>query len=164
MAKAQTKTGTPVFGTPVFGTPFEGAFGEFMDFTKYAEQFKLPGVDSKALMESHRRNFEAMTQANQVALEGARALMQRQAEILRQAMDEASKAVRELAKPGEPSEKWATQTEMLKEAYELALANLRELAEMSAKSNTEAADVLTHRFTASLDELKGALKQINSIK
>lgn len=155
MAKGQTTKA---------GAPFEGAFGEFMDFSKYAEQFKVPGVDSKALIESQRRNFEAMTRANQVALEGARALMQRQVEILRQATDEATKAMRELAKPGEPSEKWATQTELLKEAYELALANLRELAEMSAKSNTEAADVLTHRFAASLDELKGAIRQINAAK
>ena len=49
----------------------------------------------------------------------------------------------------------------MKEAYELALANLRELAEMGAKSNTEAADVLAHRVSASLDELKGVLKQVN---
>ena len=152
MAKAQAKTGNPLL---------DGDFGEFMDFSKFAEQFKVPGVDSQALVEAQRKNVEAMTKANRVALEGVQAVAQRQAEILRQAMEASSKAVREMAAPGQPAEKFATQTTMVKEAYELALSNMRELAEMSAKSNSEAADVLTHRFAASLDELKGALSQVN---
>lgn len=162
MAKTQAKTGNPFL---------DGDFGDFMDFSKmdfskmdfgkFAEQFKVPGVDSKALIESQRKNVEAMTQANRVALEGVQAIAQRQAEILRQAMEEGSKVVREMAKPGQPAEKMASQAALIKEAYELALANMRELTEMGAKSNNEAANVLTHRFTASLDELKGALNQVN---
>ena len=152
MAKTQMKTGNPFL---------DADFGEFMDFSKFAEQFKLPGVDSKALIESQRKNVEAMTQANRVALEGLQAIGQRQVEILRQAMEETTKVVREMAKPGQPAEKIAAQTALVKEAYELALANLRELAEMGAKSNTEAADVLAHRVSASLDELKGVIKQVN---
>ncbi|RMD63800.1 MAG: phasin family protein [Alphaproteobacteria bacterium] len=153
MAKAQSKTGNPFL---------DGEFGDFMDFTKFAEQFKLPGIDTKALFETQRRNLEAMTRANRVALEGLQAIAQRQVEILRQAMDEATKAVRELTKPGQPTEKLVAQTELVKEAYELALANLRELAEITAKSNTEAADVLTHRFADSLDELKGVIKTVEA--
>ena len=152
MAKTQLKTGNPFL---------DADFGEFMDFSKFAEQFKMPGVDSKALIESQRKNVEAMTQANRVALEGLQAIAQRQVEILRQAMEETTKVVREMAKPGQPAEKIATQTALVKEAYELALANARELAEMGAKSNTEAADVLAHRVSASLEELKGVLKQVN---
>lgn len=155
MAKTQAKTGYPFFN---------GEFAELMDFGKFAEQFKLPGVDSKALMETQRRNIEAVTRANRLAVEGMQAVMQRQVEILRQAADEATKAVREMAKPGQPTEKLVAQTELIKEAYELALANLRELTEMTAKSNTEAADVLTHRFADSLDEIKGVLKQAPAAK
>ena len=102
MAKAQAKTGNPFL---------DGDFGDFMDFSKmdfskmdfgkFAEQFKMPGVDSKALIEAQRKNVEAMTQANRVALEGVQAIAQRQAEILRQAMEESSKVMRELAKPGQ---------------------------------------------------------------
>ena len=152
MAKAQVKTGNPFL---------DGDFGDFVDFSKFAEQFKVPGVDSKALIETQRKNVEAVTQANRVALEGLQAITQRQAEILRQAMEEGVKVVREMAKPGQPVEKFAAQADLLKQAYELSLANARELAEMGAKSNTEAADVLTHRFAASLDELKGVLNQVN---
>lgn len=145
--------------------PFmNGGFAELMDFGSIADQFKLPGVDSKVFIEGHKRNLEAMTEANRVAIEGAQALAQRQVEIMRQTVDEATKAITELAKPGKPEEKLAAQTALVKEAYEMALANVRELTEMSAKSNSEAADVLTHRFADGLDEIKGAFAQVGAAK
>jgi phasin family protein len=155
MAKAQVKTGNPFL---------DGNFGEFMDFGKLAEQFKVPGVDSKALIESQRKNVEAVTAANKLAVEGFQAVVQRQAEIMRKVMEETTKVVSEMAKPGQPVEKFATQTALVKEAYELSLNSARELAEMSSKSNAEATEVLTHRFSAGLDELKGALAQANGAK
>ncbi len=87
--------------------------------------------------------------------------MQRQVEILRQVMDESTKAVQELSKPDKPEDIWAKQTELLKEAYEHGLANLRGLTELSTRANAEAADLLTHRVADSLDELKGAFKPVN---
>ena len=155
MAKAQTKTGNPFL---------DGDFGNFMDFGKLAEQFKVPGVDSKALAESQRKNVEAMTTANKLALEGFQAVAQRQAEIMRQVMEETTKVVREMTTPGQPAEKFAAQAALVKEAYELSLANARELTEMSSKSNAEATEVLAHRISASLDELKGALAHTNGAK
>lgn len=151
-AKISTKTGNPFL---------DGDFTGAMDFTKFAEQFRLPGVDSKALMESQRKNLEAVTKANQVVLEGVQAVMHRQAELLRQALDESSKAVSDLSKPGKPADLWVAQTDLLKDAYAQSLANLRELAEIGAKSNNEAAELLNSRFTASLDEFKGAFKSAN---
>ncbi len=68
MAKA--KTGNPLL---------DGDFGRVMDFGKFAEQFKLPGVDSKSLIETQRRNLEAFTKANQVTFEAVQAVVQRQA-------------------------------------------------------------------------------------
>jgi phasin family protein len=48
---------------------------------------------------------------------------------------------------------------MVKVAFEKALGDMKELAEMVARSNTDAADLLNKRFTASLDELKGAVQK-----
>ena len=132
MTKAQVKTGNPFL---------DGNFGEFMDFAKLAGQFKMPGVDSKALIESQRKNVEAVTAANKLALEGFQAVAQRQAEIMRRVMEETTKIVSEMAKPGQPAEKFATQAALVKEAYELSLNSVRELAEMGSKSNAEATEV-----------------------
>ncbi len=157
MSKTQTQTKT--------GNPFlDGDFGAMMDFTKITEQFKVPGVDAKALIESQQRNIETFTEINRIAFDGVRAMAQRQAEILSQVTDEATKAVRELTKPGKPEETLVKQADLAKQSYEHCLANLRELAEIGTKSNTQAVELFNHRVTDSLNELKGALKHVNGAK
>ena len=155
MSKTQTKTGNPFL---------DGDFGAMMDFTKVADQFKVPGFDASTLIESQRRNLEAFTEINRVAFEGARAIAQRQGEILRQATDEATKAVRELTKPGKPEETLVKQADFAKQTYEQCLANQRELTEIGTKSNAQAAELFNHRVTDGLNELKGVLKRTNGAK
>jgi phasin family protein len=152
MAKAKAKTGNPFL---------DADMGNIMDFGKFAEQFKFPGVDTTALIESQQRNIEAITQANQVAFAGVQAIMRRQAEILSKTMDETTKAVQAFSKTGKPEDIWAKQADLLKETYEHGLSDLRELTELSAKANSQAADLLTHRVTDGLNELKGAFKPVN---
>ena len=137
-------------------------FGKFpfADFGKFAEQFKLPGVDNKALVETQRKNVEAFQAANQVFIEGAQAVTQRQSEILRQAMDESVKALQTIAAAGTPEAKFGQQAELAKQAYESSIANLREIAELTTKSNAEAAEVLSKRVSESFDELKAAFAPV----
>ena len=78
----------------------------------------MPGVDTKALLESHDRNIEALTRATEVATEGAAAVYRRQQEIMQ------------------------------------AVANARELAEMSAKANQDAYEVMKKRLQTSIEEMK----------
>ena len=66
------------------------AVGEFSNLLK---QYKLPGVDVDAIVASQKKNLEALTSANRVAIEGLQAVAKRQAEILQETMNEASKAV-----------------------------------------------------------------------
>ena len=59
-----------------------------MDINQLMEQFKIPGVDVSAIMESRRKDIEALVAANRQAYEGMQKLGQRQAEMLRDAMAE----------------------------------------------------------------------------
>jgi phasin family protein len=129
------------------------------DFSKMFSEFKIPGFDMQGLMATQRRNIEAVTAANQLAVEGVQAVMRRQTEILRQMVEESSTVLRDMMAAGAPEQKIAQQTELVKTAFEKALGNLRELTEMVAKSNTEAADVLTKRIGESLTELKTSLQR-----
>ncbi len=124
------------------------------DISKFLGDFKVPGIDIDSVVSSQRKNIEALTQANRVAYEGFQAVVKRQAEILRQTMDEVSRAARDIAEPGTAQDKAAKQADMAKDAFERALSNARELAEMIAKSNTEAFDLLNKRFTQTLEELR----------
>lgn len=132
---------------------------EKFDFTKAADQFKFPGLDAQVLVEYQKRNLEAVASANKIALEGAQAVIRRQAEILRQGVEEASKAFSELNAAGTPQDKILKQAELAKEAYEAALANLRELSEMASKSNGEAAELLSSRVSESFGEFTGEIKK-----
>jgi phasin family protein len=78
----------------------------------------------------------------------------RQTEILHETMNEASRAVDQLSKAGSPPEIAARQAELTKSAFERALANMRELAEMVSKANQEASNAVNSRISASLDEIK----------
>jgi phasin family protein len=124
------------------------------EFSNALKQYKLTGVDLDSLVASQKKNLEALTSANRVAYEGLQAVAKRQAEILQETMNEASKAVDQLSKTGSPPEIAAKQAELTKSAFERALANMRELAEMVSKANQEATNTVNSRISASLDEIK----------
>ena len=131
-------------------------FSQFQDFSKIAGGFEMPNVDSAKLVETQRKNVEAIAAANRTIFEGFQAVAQRQAEIVRKNMDEAAKTFGSFAEAGAPEDKLAQQIDLTKKAYADAIANFNELTEMSVKSNAEAAKQINKRVTESFDEVKGA--------
>ena len=129
------------------------------DFSKAFAGFTLPGFDVEAVLASQRKNIEALTQANQLAAEGVQAVARRQAEIVREAIDEASTVLRDIAQPAAPEERIAKHAELLKQTFERGLANTRELALMLAKANTEAFDVVAKRVAAGFEEIRDEAKK-----
>lgn len=130
------------------------------DFTRIFSEMKLPPVpDMEALMTAHRRNMEALSAANRVALEGAQAVARRHMEIMQQTMAEMTETMRTLASVNAPQDKAAKQAELLKNAYERAVANTRELSDLIQKSNGEALSVLNHRFAEAMDEIKTLMEK-----
>ncbi len=153
--------------TKMFGdfdpTKLMGEFDpqKFMgDFQKAFSEYKIPGVDGNLIIESQKKNVEALAQANKVALEGMQAVFKRQAEILGQAMEEMQSTFKDISVAGEPQDKVAQQTDLVKDAVEKALSNMRELAEMAGKSNTEAFETIHTRFKDSLDEVKSEVLKL----
>lgn len=143
-------------------TPFTQAMSQAKaaaeDFTKMFTDLKLPPMpDSEALLAAHRRNMEALSAANRIALEGAQAVAKRHMEIMQQTMAELTDQIRALASTETPSAKAARQAEMLKQAYERAVANTKELTDLIQHANTEAISTLNHRFTEAMDEVKGLI-------
>jgi phasin family protein len=128
----------------------------FLDFdvTKVMSEFRVPSVDVDAVVASQRKNIEALTQANQLAFEGVQLVARQQVEIARQAMTEFSAMISDLAQPGSPEDRLAKQAEFSKQALAKGLHNARHLAEIVAKANSEAFDVINKRLTEGLDEVR----------
>lgn len=124
------------------------------EFSKMLKSYNMPGADMDGLVASQKKNLEALTSANRVVIEGIQAVAKRQAEILQETMNEATKALDSLAKASSPQDIAAKQAELAKSAFERALGNMRELAEMVSKANQQASDTINTRISATLDEIK----------
>lgn len=136
---------------------------EFPDFTRLFADMKLPALpDMEAFLAANRRNMEAFTAANRVAVEGAQAVARRHMEIMQQNMAELTEAMRALATMEAPQEKAARQAEMLKQAYQRAVAQMNEMRDLIQQSNTEALGLLNKRFTEALDEVKNLAEKAKS--
>lgn len=134
------------------------------DMTKVWSDFKFLAVDMQQLSAIASKNYEAMTAANNLAIEGLQTIAKRQAQIVQNAITEAKSIASELAAAGTPEEKILRQVDLIKESYEQCLSNTKELAELCAKSNSEAANVISKRISGSIDELKDATKKAVSKK
>ncbi|HVZ07428.1 phasin family protein [Rhodopila sp.] len=134
---------------------FPPKMSDFGDFTKIFADLKFPAMpDMDAFVAASRRNIETLTAANKVALEGAQAVARRHMEIVQQSMSDISDAVRSFAVSESPQARASRQAELLKQAYERSVANIKELSDIIQKSNEEALQLLHHRFTEAMDEVK----------
>lgn len=125
----------------------------FTDFTTMLQQFKLPGVDMTSIIEARRKDIEALTQANKIAYEGMQALAQKQADILRTTMEEIQASAKGMTAGGNLGNA-GPQGELAQQSVQKAFANMRELAEMAQKSQTEAFKVISERAMQNIEEMK----------
>lgn len=135
------------------------AIPKVLDIRKLLEKLKLPGVDVEALLESHRKDVETLIAANEKAYLGLQALTRRQAEILAEAMQDLQEGTKELlATKGVPDRAGRTASRT-KQAFGQALSNMREVAEMAAKSHEEVIAILNKRVHEGLDGLRDQLNR-----
>ncbi len=133
----------------------KSAFLTEFDPTKFLAEMKLPPMpDVEALLAAHKRNLEALTEANRVALEGAQAVARRHMEIMQSTMSGLSENLKDMGSTTSPAGRAAKQAELMKQAYENAVANTREIGDLIQKSNTEAMNKLNARFSEALSEMK----------
>jgi phasin family protein len=124
------------------------------DVSKFFVTGKTPSLDLDGVFAAQRKNIEAITAANQAAFEGVKAVAQRQADIARSAIEDFTKAAKELSTVATPEEKFVKQTELAKSGFEAAVANLRDVGETLQKANVEAVALINRRVVDSLDEMK----------
>jgi phasin family protein len=130
------------------------------DVKKIFNDLKMPAVpDVEAVLSTHKRNLEALTEANRVALEGAQLVARRHMEIMQSTMSSVTEKLKELSAADTPANRAAKQTDMLKEAYENAVANTKELGDLIQKSNSEAVQKLNTRFSEAMNEMKTLLNK-----
>jgi len=130
------------------------------DFSKFFSEIKVPPLpDMEAVLAAHKRNLEALSEANRVALEGAQAVARRHMEIMQSTMTGLTATLKEISVSDSPTSRAAKQTDLLKQAYENAVSNTRELGDLIQKANGEAMQKLNHRFSEAMVEMKSLFKK-----
>lgn len=150
----------PFFGPDAFKAFVQATPVKMADeFFKAARQYRYSPADMDAVMESQRRTLEAFNAAGRVATESAQKIAKRQAEMVKETLDEITAAFSEIGKSGTLEDVTAKQAEFAKGVFEAALDNGREIAEMVAETNEAVVEPISSRVVAILDEMKeGALK------
>jgi hypothetical protein len=132
--------------TPDFTNPF----GNLDELVK---QFKVPGVDVSAIIESRRKDMDAVIAANQATAAAMQQVAMKQTEILTQALQAAQDNALKLAKGVGGVIDPAKQAELTRKAYEKALADIKEVGEIAQKAQTAAMTGITARAQQSAQEL-----------
>src|SRR5262249_6015010 len=121
------------------------------------EQFRLPGLDAAAVLEARRRDIEALAEANRIALAGAQDLAHKQGEILQKTLGELQSLVRDGSVGSSIAQSPAQLGDLLQKTLHETLGNMRDLAELACKSQTEAFNAVSQRVQRNIEELRALL-------
>ena len=124
---------------------------------KVLGDLKIPGVDVQALLASHQKNLSALADANKQVVAGVQQIAQRQAEHIRQAVTEAAQAAKSAASSPAAKELAAHSVDLTKQALDKAVEHLKEVSEIAAKAQAQAAETVNKRVAEGLDELRALL-------
>jgi phasin family protein len=120
------------------------------DLVKLLEGFRLPGVDTDALVEWQRKDLDALAEANRQAYAGIKALAERRDEILRDTLVQWQEALKNVV----GTDALAKQADVAKRGLQQAIDRVRELAEMETQSRNNAWQVVRDRTQENMANLQ----------
>lgn len=110
-----------------------------------------------ALLDSGRKDVQALMQANKASYKGLQTVVQRQTDMLKSSIQAWQGAVK--AMPGkDPKQNLAQLDEMGRAAFQQALADMKELAELAARSQADAFEVMRQRIHDNVEQASKLLK------
>ena len=129
---------------------------------KFGSDLGLPKVDVDKLIESHKKNIDALSQSATVAAQGAQSVAQKQREIFEAGLDEATKLARGYQPLGKLQDNLALQTEFAKKVFEIAVKGAQESETTARQSTSEAVKIIQDRLKESFDEMRSSVNRTKS--
>lgn len=108
-------------------------------FAKFHEHaHKMPKVDHEAALASHKKNLEALTDANKMAVEVMKSIAELQGQFVRQTFEDLNKMIRENMsnKPGEKKD-FSISADSMKNSIQKAVDHAGKVGEVLKKSGGE---------------------------
>jgi len=125
-------------------------------FAKMMGEWPMFAFNYEAMMDSQRRNWAALVEANKLWSEGAQTLATRQMELTRQAMQDFAELFEEtLRKPGAFEDQIGKSAACTRHALE----GICDLADHATKSSTEVMKLINKRMSETLDDARAYTKR-----
>jgi phasin family protein len=121
------------------------------------QDLDLTGGAGKVL-ENSRKDLQALMQANEKSFQGLQTVVQRQTEMIKQAIGEWQTAAKDM--PGKDAKENLAKLDALgRQSFQRAVDDIQELAGLAAKSQADAFEVVRQRIQANVDEVTQMLKR-----
>jgi phasin family protein len=125
--------------------------------TDRLQDLNLTGGAGK-LLESGRKDLAALMQANEKSYQGLQTVVQRQTEMIKSAIAEWQTAAKEM--PGKDAKaNLAKLDELGRQSFQRAIDDIKELANLAAKSQADAFELVRQRIQANVDEVTKLLQR-----
>jgi phasin family protein len=118
----------------------------------FASNVGLPQVDVDKLLETYRKNIEALAASAKAAAGAAQSMAQKQREVLEAGLREAEALARDYKPLGDARENLVKQMEFVRKVFDISIQGAREAAETSKQSTAEAVKIIQERMKASWEE------------
>ncbi len=152
------QTNNPFDFTGLFGNYDPQAF--FKQIQSGFSAYQIPNLDTSALIDSQKKNVDALIAANTAAFKGSQELLRQQGEMLQQAITDATEAATALVGSSSPKDLVEKQTELVHAAFEKALANSTKLSELVKKNQDELSNMVNQRVSENLDEIRETISKL----
>ena len=130
---------------------------------KFGADLGLPKPNIDQLVETQKKNIEALGHSAQVVAQGARSVAQKQREVLEAGLREAATLAQEYKPLGKIQENIALQTEFARKVFEIAVQGAQESASTARQSTTEAVKIIQDRVKESFEDIRASVRPNKSV-
>ena len=123
-------------------------------YSKFGQDLKLPQVDVESILSHHRKNLEALEKSAKATAAGASTLMNKQRQLLQDALHDVTEMAKSFRAPGTPQEMMAKQADFAKKSFEACVRNAGEVADVMKQSGTESIEILRARIRDAMEEIR----------
>jgi phasin family protein len=124
---------------------------------KFGADLGLPKPNVDQLVETQKKNIEALGQSAQVVAQGAQSVAQKQRELMEARLREATAFARENQSLGKVNANLAQQTEFARKLFEIVLKGSHEAAATARQSGADAVKIVQDRMKEGLEGIRAGI-------
>lgn len=129
---------------------------QFNGMNKMSEMFqkfsKMPGMDKDAVMASHKKNLEALTEANKMAVEVMKSISQLQTQYIKQTFEDMSAIMQNITSASSSQATLAQHSQNVKDQLSRIMDHGTNISNTMKNGQREILDIMHNRFSEGMNE------------